>query len=155
MCTELSTYARWIEAKNILEMALEMRISIQSFPYKKIIVGLCDISEADHAHSLLKLFIAKGHSFDPAIFMPVIDALSERGKKPDADMLSEKMMEMADRNDGNVTVSGAVTPRSGKHEQDKSPESDWHALLHRYYHDRFSCFLFARIFFCLFGCKFL
>ncbi|KAM0858841.1 hypothetical protein ACQ4PT_047595 [Festuca glaucescens] len=131
MCTELSTYARWIEAKNVLEMALEMRISIQSFPYKQIIVGLCDISEADHAHSLLKLFIAKGHSFDPAIFMPVIDALSERGKKPDADMLSEKMMEMADRNDGNVTVSGAVTPRSGKHEHDKYPESDWHALLHR------------------------
>lgn len=131
MCTELSTYARWIEAKNILETALEMRISIQSFPYKRIIAGLCDVSEADHAHSLLKLFIAKGYSFDPATFMPVIDALSESGKKHDADMLSEKMMEIADCNDGQSAVSGVVTPRSRKHEQDKYAESDWHALLHR------------------------
>ena len=89
---------------------------------------------------------AKGHSFDPARFMPVIDALTEMGKKQDADMLSEKMMEMADRNDGNVAVSGVVTPKSGKHEHGKYPESDWHALLHRYYHDRFSCSSFGTIF---------
>jgi hypothetical protein len=152
MCTELSTYARWIEAKNILEMALEMKFSLQSFPYKQIIVGLCDISEADHAHSLLKLFIAKGLSFDPATFMPVIDALSVMGKKQNADMLSEKMLEMADHNDGNVACPGVATPRSVKHEHDKYPENDWRALLHRYYHDQFSCYMFARIFFSLFGC---
>ncbi|KAF7083282.1 hypothetical protein CFC21_087091, partial [Triticum aestivum] len=131
MCAELSTYARWIEAKNILETALEMRISIQSFPYKQIIVGLCDVREADQAHSLLKLFIAKGYSFDPATFMPVIDVLSETGKKQDADILSEKMMEMADGNVGHATVSGVVTTGSRKHEHGKYAESDWHSLLHR------------------------
>uniref|UniRef100_A0A0A9D5R8 Pentacotripeptide-repeat region of PRORP domain-containing protein n=1 Tax=Arundo donax TaxID=35708 RepID=A0A0A9D5R8_ARUDO len=131
MCTEFSTYGRWIEAKNILETAIEMRISIQSFPYKQIIAGFCEVGEVDHAHSLLKLLITKGHMFDPAAFIPVIDALSDRGKKLDADMLSEKMMEMADSGDGLASDSGKVTPGSRKHEREKGDESDWRALLHR------------------------
>ncbi|XP_062224157.1 pentatricopeptide repeat-containing protein At2g17140-like [Phragmites australis] len=131
MCTELSTYGRWTEAKNILETALEMKMSVQSFPYKQIIAGLCEVGEVDHAHTLLKLLIAKGHSFDPAAFMPVIDALSDRGKKQDADMLSEKMMEMADCDDGLATGSGKITPGNRKHKRDKDDESDWRALLHR------------------------
>ncbi|PWZ28564.1 Pentatricopeptide repeat-containing protein [Zea mays] len=131
MCTELSTYGKWIEAKNILEMALEMRVSIQSFPYKQIISGLCEVGEVDLAHSLLKLLIAKRHLFDPAAFMPVIDALGDRGKKQDVDMLSAKMMEMADRNDGLGTDSGKITPGSCKHEHDRNGESDWRNLLHR------------------------
>ncbi|GJN18918.1 hypothetical protein PR202_gb06130 [Eleusine coracana subsp. coracana] len=131
MCTELSTYGRWIEASNILETALEMKISIQNFPYKQIIAGLCEVGEVDHAHSLLKLVTAKGHTFDAAAFMPVIDALSDRGKKQDADMLSEKMMEMADCTDDLATGSDKNTPGSRKHERDKYGESDWHALLHR------------------------
>ncbi|KAF8685929.1 hypothetical protein HU200_043850 [Digitaria exilis] len=131
MCTEVSTYGRWIEAKNILEAALEMRISIQSFPYKQIIAGLCEVGEADHAHSLLKLLIAKRYTFDPAAFMPVIDALSNKGKKQDADMLSEKMMEMADYNDDLTTDSGKTIPGSRKHDHAKNGQSDWRALLHR------------------------
>nr|CAB3448763.1 unnamed protein product [Digitaria exilis] len=130
MCTEVSTYGRWIEAKNILEAALEMRISIQSFPYKQIIAGLCEVGEADHAHSLLKLLIAKRYTFDPAAFMPVIDALSNKGKKQDADMLSEKMMEMADYNDDLTTDSGKTIPGSRKHDHAKNGQSDWRALLH-------------------------
>nr|CAB3445489.1 unnamed protein product [Digitaria exilis] len=130
MCTEVSTYGRWIEAKNILEAALEMRISIQSFPYKQIIAGLCEVGEVDHAHSLLKLLIAKRYTFDPAAFMPVIDALSNKGKKQDADMLSEKMMEMADYNDDLTTDSGKTTPGSRKHDHAKNGQSDWRALLH-------------------------
>jgi pentatricopeptide repeat protein len=81
MCTELSTYGRWIEASNILETTLQMRISIQRFPYKQIIAGLCEVGEVDHAQSLLKLLIAKGHIFDPVAFMPVIDALSDGRKE--------------------------------------------------------------------------
>ncbi|OEL35605.1 Pentatricopeptide repeat-containing protein [Dichanthelium oligosanthes] len=131
MGTEVSTYGRWIEAKDILETALEMRISIQSFPYKQIIAGLCDVGEVDHAHSLVKLLIAKGYTFDPAAFMPVIDALSNKGKKHDADALSEKMMEMADCNDDLATDSGKINPGSWKHEHAKNGESDWRALLHR------------------------
>lgn len=136
MCTELSTCGRWIEASNVLKTALEMRISIQNFPYKQIIAGLCEVGEVDHAHSLLKLLTAKGHTFDAAAFMPVIDALSDRGKKQDADMLTEKMMEMADCADGLATGSDKNTLGSRKHERDKYDESDWHALLHRYHHDQ-------------------
>ncbi|KAJ1277762.1 hypothetical protein BS78_04G028200 [Paspalum vaginatum] len=131
MCTELSTCGRWIEAKNILEIALEMRVPIQTFPYKQIICGLCEVGEVDHAHNILKLLIAKGHIFDPAAFMPVIDALGDRGKKQDVDMLSEKMMQMADRNDGRGTDAGKTTPGSRKHEYDRNGESDWRTLLHR------------------------
>jgi hypothetical protein len=58
-----------------------MRISIQRFPYKQIIAGLCEVVEVDHAQSLLKLLIAKGHIFDPVAFMPVIDALSDGRKE--------------------------------------------------------------------------
>jgi pentatricopeptide repeat protein len=132
MCTEVSTYGRWIEAKNILETALEMRISIQSFPYKRIIAGLCEAGEVDHAHSLLKKLIAKGYTFDPAAFMAVIDALSNKGKQQDADMLSEKMMEMAEFNDDLPNHSGKIILGSRRHEHAKSGQSDWRALLHRY-----------------------
>lgn len=75
--------------------------------------------------------MVKGYSFDPAAFMPVIDALSERGKKQHVDMLSQKMMEMAERDNGLAAPSGEFKPRSQKHGQDKHAESDWHALLHR------------------------
>ncbi|KAL5200063.1 hypothetical protein ABZP36_021266 [Zizania latifolia] len=131
MCTQLSTYGRWMEAKNIVETALELRVSIQRFPYKEIIEGLCKVDEVDHAHRLLKLLMVKGYSFDPVAFMPVIDALSERGKKQDIDMLSERMMEMAERDDDLAAPSGEFKPRRQKHGQDKYAESHWRALLHR------------------------
>jgi pentatricopeptide repeat protein len=60
MRTELSTYGRWIEASNILETALQIKISIQRFPCKQIIAVLCEVGEVDHAQSLLKLLRAKG-----------------------------------------------------------------------------------------------
>lgn len=143
MCTQLSTYGRWLEAMNILETVLELRISIHRFPYKQIIEGLCKVDEVDHGHRLLKLLMVKGYSFDPAAFMPVIDALSERGKKQHVDMLSQKMMEMAERDNGLAAPSGEFKPRSQKHGQDKHAESDWHALLHRYCDDKFSSDVFV------------
>jgi hypothetical protein len=109
----------------------------------------------DHAHSLLKLLIAKRHLFDPAAFMPVIDALGDRGKKQDVDMLSAKMMEMADCSDGLGTDSCKITPGSCKHEHDRNGESDWRTLLHRYLHDQLPFAMFLRFFFCLFDFMFL
>jgi hypothetical protein len=67
--------------------------------------------------------------------MPVIDALSDKGKKQDADMLSAKMMEMADSADGLAAGSDKIAPGGRKHECDKYGESDWNSLLHRYWHD--------------------
>jgi hypothetical protein len=72
------------------------------------------------------------------------------GKKQDADMLSEKMMEMADRADGLATGSNKISPGSRKLELDKYGESDWRALLHRYWHNRLLLLNFKLLF--LFDC---
>ncbi|KAG8076725.1 hypothetical protein GUJ93_ZPchr0006g43909 [Zizania palustris] len=96
---------------------------------------LRDSAKVDHAHRLLKLLMVKGYSFDQVAFMPVIDALSERGKMQDIDMLSGRMMEMAERDDDLAAPSVELKPRRQKHGQDKYHESHWRALLHRYSDD--------------------
>ncbi|RWW26227.1 hypothetical protein BHE74_00059890 [Ensete ventricosum] len=102
MCNEYFMYGKISEAKEFLQIALEKEFSLEHFPYKNIVEELCKEDMIDDGHSLINTMIAKRYLFDPATFMPVIDALGKKGNKHEADKLSEKMMDMAAHHDGSM-----------------------------------------------------
>ncbi|KAK1325356.1 hypothetical protein QJS10_CPA01g00152 [Acorus calamus] len=99
MCDELCGCGRLSEAKQLFEAAVERGMSVECFPYKSLFEGLCKEEKADDVHSLLNKMVHKGYTFDPAVFMLIIDIFGMRGNKHEVDDLSEKMMRMAARYD--------------------------------------------------------
>ncbi|KAK1304457.1 Pentatricopeptide repeat-containing protein [Acorus calamus] len=113
MCDELCGCGRLSEAKQLFEAAVERGMRVECFPYKSLFEGLCKEEKADGAHSLLNKMVHKGYTFDPAVFMPIIDIFGMRGNKHEVDDLSEKMMRMAARYDQlNVVGSRARNRQS-------------------------------------------
>ena len=137
MCNEFSMNGKLLEAKELLQIAFERGFSIERFPCKHLVEELCKEQRVDDAQSLLTSMINKGYLFDPAAFLPVIDALSKKGNKHEADKLSEQMMDMATYHEkskfvNSYTQHGEMGPRHIKSKQDSSRGSDWRNLLHRY-----------------------
>ncbi|KAG6495136.1 hypothetical protein ZIOFF_042927 [Zingiber officinale] len=137
MCNEYCLYGKVLEAKEILQIALNKGFPLRYFQYKNLIEGLCKEDKIDDGHNLLNAMIAKGHLLDPAAFMPVIDAMENRGKKHETDKLSEKMMDMAAaHHDGSkVSLTGHMLGESNliiqKQKKDVSSKNEWHNLLHK------------------------
>ncbi|WOK92819.1 pentatricopeptide repeat-containing protein [Canna indica] len=136
MCNQYCMYGKVLEAKEILQVAIEKGFSLEYFPCKNLIEGLCK-DRIDDGNNLLNAMVMKGYLFDPATFMPVIDALGKRGSKREADRLSEMMMDMAAHHYGSkVSFSGPIQGGSysisQKQKQEQSVGSeDWRNLLHR------------------------
>ena len=137
MCNESCTHGKVLKARQILQMALEKGFSIENFTYQYLIEQLCKGDMVDDAHSLLLSMVNKGHQFDPATFMPLIDALVNMGDKHEANKLSEQMMNVAAHQDKSFEgfshpYHNKVKQENNKLKQDSSLGNDWRSLLHRY-----------------------
>lgn len=119
-----------LEARELFEAAVDRSLEIGNFLYKDLIDRLCKDELIDLACDILQKMMYKGYSFDHASFIPVIDGLSKRGKKHEADELAERMLEMASEGKvvNKVCGDARVYEKSKKHKG-----SDWKTIVHRYY----------------------
>ncbi|RDX99967.1 Pentatricopeptide repeat-containing protein, partial [Mucuna pruriens] len=130
MFNELLAGGQLSEAKELFEASLDRYLTVKNFMYKDLIARLCQDERLADANSLLHKLIDKGYGFDHASFMPVIDGLSKRGNKQEADELAKRMMELAleDRTtDGTChnrkrTIPGKLRKNGG---------SDWQDIVNR------------------------
>ena len=118
--------------------------------YKDLIERLCKDERLADANSLLYKLIDKGYGFDHASFMPVIDGLSKRGNKRQADELAKRMMEL-ELEDRPVdrTYSNRKRVIPGKLHKDGG--SDWQDIINQYGHmgdEDNQLFLFWILFIC-------
>ncbi|CAJ1936290.1 unnamed protein product [Sphenostylis stenocarpa] len=127
---ELLAGGQLSEAKELFEASLDRYLTLKNFMYKDLIERLCQDERLADASSLLHKLIDKGYGFDHASFMPVIDGLSKRGNKQQADELGKRMMELAleDRPvDRTYQNRNRVIP--GKLQNDG--RSDWKDIVNR------------------------
>ncbi|KMZ76333.1 putative Pentatricopeptide repeat-containing protein [Zostera marina] len=140
---EMCSCGKTREAKSLLMIALERKITIQRFNYKKLIKDICkeeeNVLEAD---KLINTMMNKGYVFDPAVFIPVIDNLKQKGYTQEAHKLTDNMIQMGSTYK-EVNIEGAnemaaklsflnrkVAVRSHSTEN-ASPPSDWSSILQR------------------------
>uniref|UniRef100_A0A803RCA9 Pentatricopeptide repeat-containing protein n=1 Tax=Cannabis sativa TaxID=3483 RepID=A0A803RCA9_CANSA len=117
-----------LKAKEIFEAALDRNLYVGNFLYKDLIDKLCKDEKLEEASGLIYYMIEKGYGFDPASFMPVIEGLGKKGNKHEADLLAERMMEMA--SEGSVKDKIYRRGRIAKKSR-KSGGSDWQTIVHR------------------------
>ncbi|XP_062086540.1 pentatricopeptide repeat-containing protein At2g17140 [Humulus lupulus] len=117
------------KAKEIFEAALERNLCVGNFLYKDLIDKLCKDEKLEEASGFIYYMIDKGYGFDPASFMPVIDGLGKKGNKPEADLLAERMMEMA--SEGSVKDKVYRRGEIDLKNSHKSGGSDWQTIVHR------------------------
>ncbi|KAL3002532.1 hypothetical protein AAZX31_08G059100 [Glycine max] len=133
MFNELLAGGQLSEAKELFEVSLDRYLTLKNFMYKDLIARLCQDERLADANSLLYKLIDKGYGFDHASFMPVIDGLSKRGNKRQADELAKRMMEL-ELEDRPVdrTYSNRKRVIPGKLLKDGG--SDWQDIINRYGH---------------------
>ncbi|KAK9286616.1 hypothetical protein L1049_015016 [Liquidambar formosana] len=130
MFNELLVGGQILEAKELLQDALERCFDVGNFLYKDLIDRLCKDENLEGASDLLNKMIGKGYGFDPASFMPVIDAFGKRGNKHEADKLAERMMEMA--SEGRVANKVYLDERkTNRGKPYKYGGNDWQTIVHR------------------------
>ncbi|KAL8092192.1 pentatricopeptide repeat-containing protein At2g17140 [Apium graveolens] len=117
-----------LEARELFEAAVDRSLEIENFLYKDLIERLCKDEFVDLASDILQKMMYKGYTFDHASFLPVIDGLSKRGKKEDADELAEQMLEMA--SEGKVVNKDCGDSRVYEKSK-KYRGSDWKTIVHR------------------------
>ncbi|KAF3784227.1 Pentatricopeptide repeat-containing protein [Nymphaea thermarum] len=129
---------RFVNAQNLLEMLMRSGCTLEGFSYTSLIKGLCEAKKLNDTQLTLKKLVDRGYVFDPAAFMPLIDALGKEGNKQEADKLGETMMDMAARyEDLSENIGTAVRPvrsnilQNTRGKENKLSTSDWQSLLHR------------------------
>ncbi|XP_004504955.1 pentatricopeptide repeat-containing protein At2g17140 [Cicer arietinum] len=129
MFNELLAGGKLSDAKELFEASLDSSLLVKNFMYKDLIDRLCKDKRLDDAHSLLQKLIDKGYGFDPSSFIPVIDGLSKRGNKQQADELA-RIMELAleDRTADRIYRNGKTIFRRKLH---KDGGSDWQDIINR------------------------
>ncbi|KAH0978136.1 hypothetical protein GBA52_027855 [Prunus armeniaca] len=131
MFNELLAGGEILKAKALFEVALDRYFYLGNFLYKDLIDRLCKDEKLEDASIILHTMKNKGYGFDPASFLPVIDGLSKRGNKQEADELAEAMMEM--ESEGRVADKVYRIEREiigGK--PSNNGGSDWQTIVHRY-----------------------
>ncbi|XP_027177968.1 pentatricopeptide repeat-containing protein At2g17140-like [Coffea eugenioides] len=132
---EMLTGGETLEAKVIFEAAMNRYLCLGNFLYTDLIDRLCKDEKFEEAHEVLNKMISKGYGFDPASFMPVIDALTKRGRKHEADELSERMLNMAAQgrvvNKVYFSQVDRASSRGKLGKLDRSLGSHWQTILHR------------------------
>lgn len=131
MFNELLLAGEITSARELFEASLDRSFDLGNFPYKDLIDRLAKDDKLEIASGILHKMIDKGYGFDPASFMPVIDALGKRGNKHEADVLAERMMEMA--TDSKVADKvNRSTRELADRKDNKYGGSDWQKILYRY-----------------------
>ncbi|KAM7258036.1 hypothetical protein ACFE04_013777 [Oxalis oulophora] len=126
MFNELLLGGEIMEAKEILDAAIDRFFNLENFLYKDLVDKLCKEENFEDASHILNKMIEKDYGFDPAIFMPVIDCLSN---KQEADKLAEKMMQMT--SEGRVTNKVFSNKEVTRGKQHKNGRNDWQTIVHR------------------------
>ncbi|XP_047944154.1 pentatricopeptide repeat-containing protein At2g17140 isoform X2 [Salvia hispanica] len=130
MFEELLLGGEILEAKQLFEASIERCFDLSSFSYKDLIDKLCINENFDLAHDILKKMVQRGCSFDPALFMPVIEYLLSKGNKHEANELTERMLAMGSNVEvKNMVHNGEKQLNRGKKHKDIG--SDWETILHR------------------------
>ncbi|KAJ1390408.1 Tetratricopeptide-like helical domain superfamily [Sesbania bispinosa] len=130
MFNELLDGGQLSEAKELFEASLDRFLALKNFMYKDLIDRLCRDERLDDANCLLHKLIDKGYGFDHSSFMPVIDGLSKRGNKQQADELAKRMMEftLEDRTADRTYQNGKRIIPGKLH---KNGGSDWQDIINR------------------------
>ncbi|CAI8618095.1 unnamed protein product [Vicia faba] len=129
MFNELLTGGKLSDAKELFEASLERSLLSKNFMYKDLIDNLCKNERLDDAHFLLQKLIDKGYGFDHSSFIPVIDGLSKRGNKQQADELATIMELALEGSSADRTYrNGNVVFRRKLH---KDGGSDWQDIINR------------------------
>ncbi|XP_056699046.1 pentatricopeptide repeat-containing protein At2g17140 isoform X2 [Spinacia oleracea] len=126
MFNELLLGGEIIEACELFEIALDLCLYIGNFNYNDLFDQLCKNEKLDDATNALFKLINKEYNFDPASFMPVIDALCKLGKKHEADELAERMTIMSEQGEITNTVC-----HNNYAKLKKKGEGKWRNIVHR------------------------
>lgn len=116
-----------LDAKKLFEAAMDRRFNVGRFHYRYLINKLCKDENFEEAHGILKRMMQESYGFDPASFMPVIDALTNSGSKHEANELAENMLNMA----SGGKVENKIYTDSTKSKSNKFPGNEWKTILHR------------------------
>lgn len=139
MFNEMLAGGEILEAKKLFEAAIERCFRLDSFPCKDLIDRLSKDDGLEEAFDILNKMVCNGYGFDPASFMPVIDALTKRGRKHEADELVERMLNMAAVD--KVYING-VYKQLPHGISSRYLASEWKTILQRY---GFSLVVFSSI----------
>ncbi|KAK1434392.1 hypothetical protein QVD17_00132 [Tagetes erecta] len=130
MFNELVDRDELLEAKDIFMSALDRCFDITNFSYQDLINRLIKAEMVECATEVLKKMMKKRYTFDPALFLPVIDGLRMAGNKREANEFAELMLEMGSE----IKVSNQVNQKTkvfNRRRAVNNEENNWQNILHR------------------------